>query len=442
MPNKNQAREKIDDVPAKILKPEQQESKTKKNKLINVLNYLTDKYEFRYNLFAAKPEFRAKISNNGFVIFNERNFDNIFNEVKIDLGVSLPRNDLESLIGSNKLSEDYEPIKDFIFKLPKWDGKDRFTDFLKQIQLEEDEHYRPWLVRYFTRWFVAMVASLIDDYIINELALVFVGKQGRGKTRFFNSLVPKELRLMYLYNGSFNPHDKDMKEMLGTKILINLDEMATLTRTDIETLKSAMSERYVVLRRAYGRAPIHLYRRASFCGSHNDLKFLTDQTGNRRWLPFLIHDIDVDEEFDIKLLYAQALEMWRNKSVKIWLDKQEIDDLEIYLEQFRRVPMEEELVLANYRQPDIEELATGSGVEYYQTSELLHKLASQDEYKKMNVNDTSLNRLGKALKALGFVKVSKRFPGLKNPKEVWAVKKIVWRDVEDIHPASGDKELF
>lgn len=442
MSKKNEAREKIEEVPAKKLEPVKEEKNDKKNKLINVMNYLSNKYEFRYNLFIAKPEFRSKVSSNGFILLNERNFDNIFNEVKIDLGVPVPRQDLESLMGSDKLSEDYDPINEYIFSLPKWDGKDRFTDFLKQIQLEDEERDRVWLIRLFKMWFTAMVASLVEDHIVNELALIFTGKQGRGKTRFFISLIPKKLRLMYLYNGSFNPHDKDHREMLGTKILINLDEMATLTRTDVESLKSAMSEKYIVLRRAFGRAPIHLHRKASFCGSHNDDKFLTDQTGNRRWLPFAIHSIDVDDEFDIGLLYAQALQMWKEKSIKIWLDQQEIDEMEDYKEQFRLIPMEEDLILVNYRHPTKEEIATGSGVEYLTTSDILHTIASKDEYKKMNVNDTSLKRMGKSLKALGFQKGNKRFPDLKHPRAVWLVKKISFKDIKEVNPATGDEDLF
>jgi predicted P-loop ATPase len=245
-----------------------------------------------------------------------------------------------------------------------------------------------------------------------------------------------------LYSGSFNPHDKDQREYLGSKILINLDEMATLTRTDIETLKSAMSERYVVLRRAYGRAPIHLFRRASFCGSNNDDAFLTDQTGNRRWLPFAIHDIDINEEFDIGLLYAQALKMCKNKDVKLWLDKQDIAEFEERNEEFRFVPMEEQLILAHFCQPTKEEILLGSGVEFYQTSELLHKIASMEEYKKMNVNDTSLKRMGKALKALGFSKKGKRFPEPVGVRDVWIVKRINWSEVKEPEPASGDKDLF
>lgn len=465
MSSKQDARKKIENTPAEESKPEKKQTrkdrikelveeikkeygfdvepkKNSKYRLLKVGEFLQENYNFRFNVFTMKPEIKPKINSNGFVALDQRSFDNYWNEVKIDANISISKTEFESLIGSDKISPSYNPIDDFIFSLPKWDGKDRFPDFLKQVQLQNGEDERPKLIKYFTKWFVAMVASLIDDHIINELALVFTGKQGRGKTRFFNSLVPQKLRLMYLYNGSFNPHDKDHKEMLGTKILINLDEMATLTRTDVESLKSAMSERYVVLRRAYGRAPIHLFRKASFCGSHNDDKFLTDQTGNRRWLPFAIHDIDVDEEFDITLLYAQALELWRNRSIKIWLDKQEIDEFEEYNEQFRFVPMEEELILANYRKPTREEIALGSGVEYLTTSEIIHALASEDKYKKMNVNDTVLKRTGKALRALGFEKIPKRFPDLKHPRLVWILKKVSSDDLKEINPATGDKDLF
>ena len=439
--SKKKLREELDKIPEKKIKPEKEEKRSKKNNLIKIMNYLNENYDFRYNLFAAKPEYRSKVSGNGFVFFNERDFDNLYNEVELGLGVTIPDGRVKSLIGSDKVSPDYDPIREFLFKLPVWDEVDRFPLFLQQVQLKDDKRYRPGLIKYFTMWFVAMVASLVDDYAINEMAIVFTGKQGRGKTRFFTSLVPKELRLMYMYNGSFNPHDKDHLEMIGTKILINLDEMSTLTRTDVETLKSTMSYRYIVLRRAFGRGNIHLFRRASFCGSHNDDKFLTDQTGNRRWLPFAIHDITIDEDFDIKLLYAQALALWKS-GYRIWMNKEEIDDFEEYNEQFRFVPMEEELLLACYRKPDKEELATGMGVEYLSTSEIIHAIASKEEYRKMNVNDTSLKRMGKALKALGFVKTVKRYHDVAYPKSVWCIKKLKWEESLKLNNANTDENII
>jgi len=462
MAAKNKLRDEIDKIPeAKTQAPKNKDKiqkavdtlkeeygldveprKNTRFKIDRATEYLNNNYSFRYNLFVEKPEFKIKNSDGEFRFVDPRGFANIRTKMKKELNCNYAKDDVEELILTDELSGDYNPIKEYIFSLPNWDGVDRFNDFLKQIQLENQEQDQLRLVKHFKMWFVAMVASLVEDHVINEMALIFTGKQGRGKTRFFTSLIPKELRLRYYYSGGFNPHDKDQREMLGTKILINLDEMATLTRTDIESIKSAMSERYIILRRAFGRQELQLFRRASFCGSNNDEKFLTDQTGNRRWLPFAIHDIDVKEDFDIGLLYAQALKMYKDKDIKLWLDKQEIDESEEYNEGFRFVPMEEELILATYRKPDKEELAMGLGVEYLTTSEILHFIASKDDYKKMNVNDTSLKRMGKALRSLGFEKRPKYFPDLETPRNVWCIKKLESGELAKINDQHKDESII
>jgi len=425
------------------VKPETERKKSKKNKLIDIINYLNEKYEFKYNLFAKKPVYR-RVGETNFEFLGEREFDNLYNEIEIDQGLVIPRTRLESLVGSNFISEDFDPIKDYLKNLPVWDGKDRIRLFLQQIQLK-DESQREFLITYFTKWFVAVIASLIDDFAINEMGLVFTGEQGRGKTRFFTSLIPAHLRLHYLFVGSFNPRDKDHLEMMGTKILIFLDELETITRTDEATLKSVMSLRHITLRRAFGRGNIHLHRRASFAGSINDAKFLTDQSGNRRWLPFAIHDIQIDEGFCIDDLYAQALALWKNR-YNIWFDRQEIEVINDHNEDFRRKPMEEDLVMLHYAIPKKDEIESNhSSLEYLTTTDLMHEIASKDSYRKMNTNDTVLKRIGKSLEKLGFQKVKKRVEGYANPREVWVVKPLGIEDINRIKRGNDmipDNERF
>lgn len=382
-----------------------------KYKFNKVKNYVNEKYDFRYNLFAKKPEFRKKniIDKDkvDYEFFEERDFNNLHNELEMDVGISIGANRLESLIGSNKISSDYDPIKEYIFSLPLWDGKDRFPSFLAQIKLlNEGNEERSFLEKYFKKWFVTMVASLIEKDVINEVCPVFTGEEGRGKTRFFLTLVPPHLRLKYFFVGYFNPHDKDHKEMLGTKILILLDEMRTMTRTDSETIKSTMSDRTVVLRRAYGRGNIHLYRRASFAGTINDNKFLVDVGANRRWLPIAVESIDVDDDFNIDLLYAQALAIWKdrkNSGYDVYYNRIEIDDFKKRNEDYRRKAPEEDLIQLHFNKPTEEQIRNNDpSIRYLTPTDIMFYLTSKDDYKKMNANDTMVRRIGLVMHAMNF----------------------------------------
>jgi predicted P-loop ATPase len=379
--------------------------KNNKYKIKKVMEFLGQHYEFRYNLFAKKPEFR-RLEEKKYEFFDERALDNLYNNIDIN-GNSISQGRLLSLIGSNLISSDYDPILEYIMMLPKWDGKDRFPLFLTQISLNDEKANRDFLIKAFRKWFVTMVASLVNTDIINEVAIVFSGQEGRGKTRFFINLIPKDLRLKYLFVGNFNPRDKDHEEMLGTKILIFLDEMATLNRVDSEIIKTTMSKRTVTLRRAYGRGEINLFRRSSFAGSINDDRFLTDQGANRRWIPFAIDSIDVDNDFDIGLLYAQALALYKD-GFDIYYDRDEIDALKERNEQFRRRSPEEDLILLHWCIPTKEDIDTCSYLEYLTPTDVMYDLSGRDAYKKMNTNDSVAKRIGKTLASLGFPPDKKR----------------------------------
>lgn len=413
------------DAPEKKVRQHKLKKEVKKdnsNNLILALNYLQENFDFRFNLFAAKPEYKKKVEpETAFSFFDERAANNLHSDIKLYGKVSLSKYDFDMLIGSDKLSPDYDPIRKYIFGLPIWDGTERFKLFLQQIQLK-DESQRDHLNRTFKKWFVMYVAALIDDTKINDTCFVLSGKQARGKTRFLESLVPRDLRFYYSYSGTFDPHNKDHLEMIATKMQIILDEMETLTRTDQGTLKTTMSQRFINLRRAFGHAPIFLFRKASFCGSINFDDFLTDVTGNRRWLPFAIDNIDVDESFDISLLYAEALALHK-AGFQTWFDKDEIAELEKYNERFRRPSPEEELITINFAKPTKEEVELNTYDILYMTStEIMHDLASRDDYRKMNTNDSVAVRIGRIMKRLGFDQVCKRVND--NPVKLWIVKKV------------------
>ena len=95
---------------------------------------------------------------------------------------------------------------------------------------------------------------------------------------------------------------------------------------------------------------------ASFCGTGNNPRFLTDLTGHRRWLPFMIEAIDspYDHPFDYEGIYAQAYALYRN-GFRYWFDDEENAELEQHNRQFEEPNMEEELIRTYLRKPYGEE---------------------------------------------------------------------------------------
>jgi hypothetical protein len=409
----------LEKQPKQVLEPERELKKDTKNKLIAVISYLSKRYEFRYNIIAAKVEYRRVVTEGPeekFRFMDERAFDSMFIKIKIDGGLQVGLDDLRALLRSEDLSYEYNPFMEYLSALQPWDQRtDHIAEYLDQVILP-DESTRARLVQYFKKWFVGLVACLVQDEIKNDTCFIFVGDQGKRKTTFLNNLVPLHLRLHYLYNGNYQfEGNKDHEEMLGTKILINLDELGNFNRGDNEPMKSRITQTQVNLRRAYGHEAIHLWRRASFCGSINRKQFLTDPTGNRRFLPFTIANIIINDDLDIGRLYAQALKLHKD-GFQIFFNQEEIIEQEKYNDQFRDVPLEEELILYHFRKPTDEEIKNNK-CEYLPTGLIAMRIA--ERYNKINVNQSYKSKLGHTLERLGFELVSKRVNG--SPAKAWIV---------------------
>ena len=91
---------------------------------------------------------------------------------------------------------------------------------------------------------------------------------------------------------------------------------------------------------------------ASFCGTGNNAQFLSDPTGNRRWLPFEVERIRSprDHPLDYDAIYAEAYDLYRT-GFRYWFDKAEIQQLAEHNRQFETPRLEAELVQAYFRHP-------------------------------------------------------------------------------------------
>ena len=88
--------------------------------------------------------------------------------------------------------------------------------------------------------------------------------QNSGKTTFIRFLCPPALKNYMTENISF---DKDSLIALIENFIINLDELATFSKVEINSLKSILSKSFIKERHPFERKAKKLSRRASFIGS-------------------------------------------------------------------------------------------------------------------------------------------------------------------------------
>lgn len=376
--------------------------------------FLKTQYIFRRNEVLDRTEYAQRKPRTAFRVITERDLNSILyrcNTGNAESKTTLAT--LKALLNSDFVNT-FDPFKEYFKSLPPWNkkNKDYIRELAGKITLSNPELHTTWC-DYFERWLVACVAGTIDEKRTNHQVLVLVGSQGLGKSSFLNKLIPESLKT-YLYTGSVDPNNKDTLVNLAENMFINLDELENLNKTELGNLKALITQSEIKLRRAYAVFNENLRRRASFMGSVNDAEFLTDTTGNRRYLIFTCEDIDYNHGLDMDLVYSQAYALYKSGKFKYIFDKEDLPKLEELAFDYLRISTEEDMLIKHYL-PATREVG---GHVFLTPTEILQEI----EKKEGNIFDkySSPRRLGQALHKHGFTKISKsnRKPYIIQRKEV------------------------
>jgi predicted P-loop ATPase len=203
------------------------------------------------------------------------------------------------------------------------------------------------------------------------------------------NLVPRELK-DYYYSGAINPSSSDSKIQLAENMLINIDELQGMRSGAMENLKALITDKEVKTRRPYARVHEPHPHRASFVGSANSTDFLSDVTGNRRFLPFEVTSIDNSGVVSMDNVYAQAKHLFNN-GFRHWFNQDEIAMINVNNEAFKTSSMEEDTLLKCIEPCD----ENDEKVQFGTTTEIMNILIS---YAPIRVNNGSIQRLGRLLK--------------------------------------------
>lgn len=271
----------------------------------------------------------------------------------------------------------------------------------------------------FKKWFVAMVASWMRDDVVNHQVLVFIGRQGIFKTTWLERLIPPELRNYCCKLANATSLSKDDRLRIAEFGLINLDELDAMTPRELNAMKSVITASDVNERAAYGYTKERRIRLASFCASSNRKEFLTDITGNRRWLPFEVESIQNPfstlQPYD--RMYAQARYLIE-QDYNYWFDLEDIASLEEHNDQFRAQDSEEQLLPILFDIP-----AEGKG-DFLTTAQISERLVCYGNIKK----PLSVSQLGMLLGRAGYKNVRRRIGT--TPTRGWLVYQ---RDTDEIN---------
>lgn len=199
----------------------------------------------------------------------------------------------------------YHPIKD-VLETYKWDGVPRVNTWLQVYCHAPDSPLNRQIGR---KVLVAMIARIYSPGCKYDYVLVLEGAQGIGKSTTCEILGGE-----WYGDAPIDPRDKDCIPYLHSKWVIELSEMITTRKTDADRLKNFLSRREDDVRLPYARARQRFPRQCIFIGTINpdDVGYLTDTTGNRRFWPVYCEKFEMDDlKRDREQLLAEAIDIYK-----------------------------------------------------------------------------------------------------------------------------------
>ena len=287
----------------------------------------------------------------------------------------------------------YHPFCYYLDHLPPWtpDKGDAIMELSLTVNVRGDADEQILFYQYLKKWLVGMVASWVSPKVVNNVMLILIGEQGTYKTTWFANLLPPQLRDYFYTKTDSAMLSKDDRIVLAQYGLMCWEELDTMLPKELNKMKGTMTMPFVNERKAYARYHENMPHLASFCGTGNNVQFLSDVTGTRRWLPFEIESIEspLSTPFDYDAIYSQAYTLYK-QGFQYWFEKSEIQRLQQHNEAYTTSNDEEDLVAEYFRKPR----GTETG-EFMRTAVAKQMLCSPG----MNISTVAL---GRAFTHLGF----------------------------------------
>ena len=368
------------------------------------IKYITENYldynRLRHDVIADKMQVRDET---GWREMTKHDINSIVCHAAQEYDANITSREVMTALQSD-LIPDVHPLREYVLSCHEWteEQPDWIDLVASQVHVSESAGEssadRLWRVC-FKKWFVAMVASWMRDEVVNHQVLVLIGRQGIYKTTWLEHLIPPHLRAYACKLANSNDLNKDERLRIAEFGLISLDEIDSMNNRELNQLKSVITATDVNERAAYAYTKERRVRLASFCASGNRRDFLTDITGNRRWLPFEVEEIQNPffTTLPYERMYAQAWALAQDPLFSYWFDLDEIEVLEEHNQHFRDESNEEQLLPILFDVP-----AEGKG-EFMTTAQISERLVTYGNIKK----PMALGRLGVLMGSMGYRSVTR-----------------------------------
>lgn len=249
----------------------------------------------------------------------------------------------------------------------------------------------------FRKFLISAVARMMEPGCKADHVLILEGPQGAGKSTAVRVLFGEA----YFADSLPRLDSKDSADFVRGKWGIELSELASVSKVEIEHVKAFITRPEDKFRPPYGRCEITYQRRCVFIGTTNRTDYLRDETGNRRFWPIKIEKADIlaiDRDRD--RIWAAAMTLYL-AGEQWWLTEEEAQLAK--QQQMQRTVVD----------PLFEEVATwltNTGKTETCMREVMEKvLGATEAYQQSTLPRQLQHSIRGALNAAGFESTGKQF---------------------------------
>jgi predicted P-loop ATPase len=219
--------------------------------------------------------------------------------------LKLKTSTIHELVDTAAHEHSYHPVRDWLESL-QWDATERMSTWLIDICGAEDT---PYVRRVSRQSLLRQVARAYRPGCLVKQALVLEGDQNFKKSMVIRELIGPAWWTDQLPS---NLGDKDAQQNLLGVWGVEISELASKKRTDLEMVKAFLARYDDRYRPSYGRRVVRRLRSCVFWATTNEYVYLSDTTGNVRWEPVRVQRANIAKLKEIRgQLWAEAVVAYR-----------------------------------------------------------------------------------------------------------------------------------
>jgi putative DNA primase/helicase len=231
-------------------------------------------------------------------------------------GLTVARDTLNNILDAVVERKRVNPAQEYFSSL-SWDGVPRLDKWLPYYAGAEFDPPE-YLAAIGRKWLTAAVKRVFEAGCKFDHMLILEGDQGRGKSTLLRRLATIHGR--EYFDDTIRATDlgleKTVPKLQGVMI-VELAELTGMRKADMDSFKQQITIQEDRIVKKYQNEPTRYPRQFVFAGTVNPMAgYLSDPTGNRRFWPVRVGDIDLDAlENDKHQLWAEAYHCYQNGEV-------------------------------------------------------------------------------------------------------------------------------